>query len=72
MQNDSFESPISVESQMSSLMAAFEDEKAEGEVSLSQQLTEAAINLSELHIEYAEQEMELKELKEQIRCLVVH
>lgn len=69
MQNDSFESPISVESQMSSLMAAFEDEKAEGEVSLSQQLTEAAINLSELHIEYAEKEMALKELKEQIRGL---
>lgn len=70
MQNeDSFEKPMSVDDQMSTLMAAFQEEQTSTESSLSQQLTEAAVELSEKHIEYAEKEMALKELKEQIRSL---
>lgn len=66
---DSFDKPISVAGEMSALMAAFEDEQAESSSSLSKDLTEAAIELSEMHVDYAEKEMALKELKERIRNL---
>lgn len=67
--NDSFEKPILVDEEMTNLMAAFQEEQADAPQSLSQQLTEAAIQLSEMHIDYAEKELQLKELKERIRSL---